>query len=381
MKMARAAIEIDAELAPPDSDRLADFPHPRETTVFHGHGEAARALHAAAGGGRMHHAWLLLGPEGVGRATLAYRFARYMLAPAALRGGADLSVAADAAAVRHVAAQSHPNLLVLRRPWQERNQRFATAITIDEVRRLRSFLGRTPGAGDWRMVIVDRAEDMNMNAANALLKSLEEPPASTVFLLVCAAPGRLPATVRSRCRTLLLQPLGEADLANAVEAAMEGAGLDLPTADALREAGRLAQGSVRRTLELLGDGGLDIRARLLALMRGLPGLDYGAVHALADAVGGGGGERHFEVMFGLLEDMVARLVRHGATGTGAVGEEATLASRLVPAHGLARWAELWEEVRRAKAEALALNLDRKALVLGVFFQLDETARATARQPL
>ncbi len=378
--MARAPTAIDQDEAPPEFDRLGAFPHPRETTLFFGNAQAEQTLLDAVTGGRMHHAWLLAGPEGVGKATLAYRLARFLFHHGGGDGAdaQDLSVPVDSPAYRQVAALSHPNLLVLRRPWQERNGRFAASITIDEVRRLRAFLGSTAGAGGRRVVIVDRAEDMNVNAANALLKSLEEPPAGTVFLLVSSAPGRLAATVRSRCRTLALQALERDDLAAAVGAALEAVGEEAPSGSKLDDVARLAQGSVRHALQLLSGGGIALYGKLAAALKDLPRLDYGAVHALADGVAGRDAEPDFEMLFALLEDSLARMVHQAATGAGAEGQEAELAERLIPPHGLARWAELWEEVRRAKADALALNLDRKSLVLGTFFRIEETARSLAR---
>lgn len=375
-----AGIALDE--SPPESDRLEGFRHPRETQVLFGHGAAERDLAEAVRVGRLHHAWLITGPEGIGKATLAYRMARVLLAAGGVMADkADLSVPAELPGVSMIAALSHPNLLVLRRPWQEQSKRFAVAITIDEVRRLKDFLGLTPGTGRWRVIIVDRAEDMNASAANALLKSLEEPPAHTIFLLICAAPGRLPATIRSRCRTLHLQPLGREELTAALRAALAGVDRPAPEQAQLAQAVALAGGSVRHGLELLAGDGVALYGELRALLATLPRLDYDRVHRLADNVAGRDSEARFELLFTLLEDMLPRLIRHQASGAGALTEEETaLAGRLLAAPGLARWAQLWEEVRRAKADALALNLDRKSLVLGTFFRLEEAARASLSRP-
>jgi DNA polymerase-3 subunit delta' len=159
----------------------------------------------------MHHAWLLGGRKGIGKATLAYRFARAALAHPSERQSdrASLDIAEDTRASRQVRALSHPGLLVLRRPYDDKGKRFAASIPIDEVRRLRSFLSHSAGEDAWRVVIVDEANELNVNAANALLKSLEEPPARAVFLLVSSAPGQLLPTIRSRCRALSFQPLAK----------------------------------------------------------------------------------------------------------------------------------------------------------------------------
>ena len=358
-----------------DPDRLNGFPHPRETHRLVGQEEAERTLLQAFATGRMHHAWLLAGPEGIGKATLAYRFARFVLAnpDGPPDRSPDLTLAETSPVAAQVAALSHPGLLVLQRPWQDQAKRYATAITVAEVRRLRAFLGRTAEGGQWRVVIVDRADELNVSAANALLKSLEEPPARTVFLLVASAPGRLPVTVRSRCRALRLRPLAPDALADAVRALVEADAAELASAAAL------AQGSVRHALELYANDGIEIYRRLLDVLRKLPRADHGAVHALADAVTVRGADDKFELLHTLLGDALARLVRQAATGTGAIGEETDLAARLIRPQRLAPWAELWETVTRAKADAFALNLDRKNLILGTFFRLEETARSTASE--
>lgn len=381
--MARPATTIveGAEEAP-EADRLADFPHPRQTADLFGQAAAEACLLEAFRGGRMHHAWLLLGSEGVGKATLAYRFARFALAApdaAAVAAARDLAVPAASQAFRQVAALAHPNLLVLRRPWLVKDQRLAATIPVDEVRRLKAFLGSTAGAGPWRVVIVDRADELNVNAANALLKSLEEPPARTIFLLVATASGGLPATIRSRCRTLVLPDLGFDDLRQAVTVALAAAGHDAPPPDELAAVAHIAQGSVRRALQLVQEGGVDLYRRLLVLWRSLPRLDHAGAHALAEEVAGRGADADFHMLCGLLEDLIVRLVRARVHGQELPDEEAAMAGRLGGGGGLARWAELWEEVRRAKAEAVALNLDRKHLILEFFTRLEQTARATARQ--
>ena len=166
-------------------------------------------LAEAFASGRMHHAWLLAGRAGIGKATLAYRLARHVLARPDERdhSGKSLEVPTDSAAARQVAALSHPGLLVLRRPYDTKSKRFVSAIPVDEVRRLKSFLGLTSGENAWRVVIVDTADELNLNAANALLKSLEEPPRRALFMLVASEPSGLLPTIRSRCRRLDLQPL------------------------------------------------------------------------------------------------------------------------------------------------------------------------------
>lgn len=364
-------------IALPEPDLLEGFAHPRKTLDFVGNEAAEQALLKAYTSGRLHHAWLLTGAEGVGKATLAYRFARFLLARdggSCERQADSLSISPDNRVPSLVGALAHPNLLVLRRPWLADKKRLATAITVGEVRRLRRFFGHTAGAGRWRVVIIDRAEEMNASAANALLKNLEEPPANSVFLLVCSLPGRLPVTIRSRCRTLNFAPLDAAGLETAIAAAYRAAAREPPHSDRVRACVPLANGSVGRALRLLeGDGGA-LYDRLIRLMAQLPDLDYEGVHALADELSVQRANEAYDLFFDLVSEALVRIAGHAATGAGAAGAEAALAERLKNASALAQWAQLWETIQRAKVEADALNLDRKNLVLTTFFRLEETAR-------
>jgi DNA polymerase-3 subunit delta' len=356
MARAPAAQEIEAL---PEADRLGDFPHPRETHDLFGHEAAERMLAQAFAGGRMHHAWLLTGRAGIGKATLAYRLARHVLAQAGERdpAGTSLQVPATARAARQIAALAHPGLLVLRRPYDLRAKRFAAAVPVDEVRRLRSFLGLTAEGGGWRVAIVDSADDLNINAANALLKSLEEPSPRALFLLVSSQPSRLLPTIRSRCRRLDLQPLEAHRLRQAAEAAMRAAGV-VPPASALQ----------------LADGGVDLYRRIAQLFARLPDLDWPAAHALADALSGDAQEQRFETFFGLLLDTLARLVRLRVSGGGGAEAEQAVAARLIPEARLPVWAGLWQAIVADKADADELNLDRKALIVRSLARIEATAR-------
>jgi len=200
-----------------ESDRVAGFPHPRESETLQGQ-EAALALASAAlRGGRPPHAWLISGPPGIGKATLAYRMARYLLRHGATEEGpADLAVPMDDPVARQIAARAHPGLLVLKRGLNTKTGKPQTELPVDEVRRLSGFFGMTAGAGGWRVAMVDPADDMNDNAANALLKQLEEPPQKAMLLLLSHRPGRLLPTIRSRCRRLELRPLPDTVLERAL---------------------------------------------------------------------------------------------------------------------------------------------------------------------
>ena len=356
------SIDYEAEEAVPEADRLEGFPHPRETERLFGQDEAVRTLAAALNGGRMHHAWLLTGPEGVGKATLAYRFARAALSEPADRGPG-LTIREGSSVEAQLRVLSHPGLIVIRRAWQRDTKRHTQGIPVDEVRRIKGFLQHSGGDTAYRVVIIDRAEEMAPAAANAVLKSLEEPPPRAVFLLVSSEPGRLLPTIHSRCRRLELKPLGDADLAAAMAAASGGAEVkDLATVTAL------AEGSVRRGLTLVEGGAVEMHAAIVGLLAGLPKLDGEAVHKLADGLTGAANEQKFRMFFSLLQGVLARALRAAATGEALRPVELRLAGRFAPER-LAAWAEAYEQIARDKAEAMTLNLDRKSLVLLVFERL------------
>lgn len=376
--MARAPAVQEIEVFP-EADRLGDFPHPRETRELFGQDAAETAFAEAFASGRIHHGWIIGGPAGIGKATLAYRFAMHVLAERHERDpfGRSLAVPSESIAARQVRALSHPGLLVLRRPYDVKAKRFATTITVDEVRRLKAFLSRAADAEHWRVVIVDTADDLNANAANALLKALEEPPPRVVFLLVSSRPGRLLPTIRSRCRTLVLPPLPGPPLRNAIGQAFAAIGEDEPSAANRTSLEHLADGSVRRALSLLGGGGLELDARIGRIIAGLPRIDWVEVHALGDELAGAAAEQKFELFFELFLDRLSRLARAAATGEGAADD-----LQLARKHGLearlATVAELWETVSRERADTLSLNLDRKTLILATFAHLESAASRSVK---
>ncbi|ODS00968.1 hypothetical protein AUC68_13700 [Methyloceanibacter methanicus] len=358
-----------------EPDRLEPFSSPRDVDRVFGHDEAAQEFEEALRSGRLHHAWLLVGPEGIGKATLAYRLARTILAHAEagdLLPGAAADVSIDHPIFRKVAGLAHPNLLLIRRSWMEKTKRYSQVIGVDEVRRLRAFLGSTAGDGSWRVVIVDRADQLNQNAANALLKALEEPPPNTLFLLVSNAEGLLPVTIRSRTRVLRLAPLEDAPLAEAVTAALARDEIEADE-KTLGLAMALSQGSVRRALELVTGEGIALYDQIVATFEALPELDGAKVQRQAETLASTAETEQFELYLALLLGLIERLVRYGATGEGLVGTEEKLAKGLVSLDNLPGWADAWEGISAARAETFALNLDRSLLVLNSWFDLQKLA--------
>ena len=346
--------------------------HPRHTPDLIGHEIAERELGAAFASDKLPHAWMICGPRGIGKATLAYRFARYVLAAFDAPAGAGLAVAPDHPVFRRVAAQSHADLSTVERSWDERGKRIRDEIVVGDVRRLSRFFSRKPAEGGWRVAVVDAADDMNRNAANALLKTLEEPPLRGLILLVSHAPGRLLPTIRSRCRKLVLKPLTE-------EALVSLLGVHHPDFDDdhRRAVARLAEGSPGRALHLARQGGLIFLGELIEQLASLPDLDVVSLHRFADRLTRRGNESAFETVAWLLTWWLARAIRNAATGpTGPdiVDGEGDLAARLVRRSDLARWVEVWEKTGALLAGVEGTNLARKQVILGVFAALERAAR-------
>ncbi|MGH6770778.1 MAG: DNA polymerase III subunit delta' [Xanthobacteraceae bacterium] len=333
--------------------------HPRETIALFGHVEAERALLDAYRSGRMPHAWLIGGPAGIGKATLAYRMARFVLAHSdptapAVQSATTLDVAADRPAAERIAAQAHPDLLVLERIVNEKTGKLFTVIRVEEVRRTVPFFGSTAGEGGWRVCIVDSADELQEpQGANALLKILEEPPENALLLLVSAAPSRLLPTIRSRCRRLMLRSLTEQEVAEGTAAVL---GRDAGDA-ALKEAAALAEGSIGRALALLEGPALDLRKQVLGMLERLPEVDPRALHALGDALGGTEPQR-LEAFVDTVNQWLAARLPSAAAGNGKA----------------LRIAEAWDQINNAARDADTYNLERKPLVFAVFGWLAEAAR-------
>ncbi|MBN8982104.1 MAG: DNA polymerase III subunit delta' [Rhizobiales bacterium] len=335
------------------------IPAPRETSELFGHAEAEAALLDAYRSGRIPHAWLIGGPQGIGKATLAYRMAKFVLAfPGPqmpdVQKAKSLAVDPDNPIARQVGAGSHGGLLTLERTANDKGV-MRTVITVDESRETIGFFGSTAAVDGWRVCVVDTVEDLNQNAANALLKVLEEPPSRALFLLISHAPARVLATIQSRCRKLPLRALSDEDV---VLAAANAASLN-PNDANLRSVAELAEGSVARALMLLDGDVLGLHNRTLELLNALPHVDQRALHSLGDTLG-----LNDRVSLRTFIDTVDRWLSSHLRADGA---QANLPR-------LARLAEVWEKISSAARDVESFNLERKPLVFSVFGMLAEATR-------
>jgi DNA polymerase-3 subunit delta' len=277
-------------------------------TELFGNADAHAAFAAALRGGALHHAWLLVGPEGVGKASFAHTAAVRMLAEASATGVSAPGLAVpDGHPTRAlVDAGSHPDLRIMQRLPKDPDkpdQDLARSITIAQVRSLQPLFATTPAMGARRVVIIDAVDDLERNGANALLKNLEEPPTGTIFLLVSHAPGRLLPTIRSRCRVLRFGAVDDADMAGALRQA-------LPEADEGEIAAlvRTGEGAPGRAIRYVG---LDIDG----LDRAIAGIaeDGDPMNArraaLAKALAGKGNAARYEAFLDRVPAMIAREAR------------------------------------------------------------------------
>ncbi len=361
------------------ADQPALYPQPRDNPQFTGHDGAEKILLDAFNGKRLPHAWLITGQRGIGKATLAYRFARHVLSV----GGEASSLFGDSAPVSdmyvaptdpvflRMASHGHADFLSIEPTVNAKTKKMRTEIVIDDVRAIGGFFSLTPAEGGWRVVVIDSADEMNRNAANAVLKALEEPPKKALILLVSHAPGRLLPTLRSRCRKLALKPLAD----DTVEVLLKNAYPELPPQDAL-ELAHLSDGSIGRALELQDQGGLVLYRELMTLLGSLPDLDISALHTLAAKIGKAGADRAFITFGDLLRAWLGRLILSLSKGGGAGDTEQVLFDRLATLGSLDRWLEVWDKSNHLLARTDAINLDRRQVTIQILLALATAARQT-----
>ena len=368
----------------PESDRLDGAPHPRMTRVLVGQDEAQARFLEAFNSGRLHHGWLITGARGIGKATLAWRIARFLLARRAGDGPAPPAETADTLDIppdhpvsRRVDALSEPRLFVLRRSWDAEKNAMKTVITVREARQLKRFFALSAPDGGRRVVIVDCAEDLHPGAANALLKLLEEPPEDATLLLVSHQPSGLLPTIRSRCQELRCRPLSGDDMVRAMSAARPD---DDPGSDASAAAlSELSGGSVGEALRISTQDGMRVYGEIVDLFSTLPRLHRPEALKLAESVAGRGksAQARFELVLHLLDLFLARTARTGISGppiVEAAPGEAMLMKRLCPAPPAGRaWAALQQDLGARARKGRAVNLDPAALILDMIFRIADLA--------
>lgn len=366
-----------------EPDRLQDFPHPRQARDLLGHETQIETLYAALKSNRFPHAWIFSGPAGIGKATAAYKLARFILKNPPGSDICDfpnLDIPNGDLVFQQVAAQSHPDLKVIKRPYDHKTKRLKTEITVDAIRNLHGLFNTTTTDGGWRVAIIDCADEMNGNAANALLKMLEEPPLNSVIILISHQSGRLLPTIKSRCRLLPFNALGDSHVMQIMTEQLSS-DVDLNEEQRLTIT-RLARGSVNNALQLATGSGLKAHENLLTILESLPQLNSLKAHEIAERLSRRDAADEFRFFRELLCTWLNMFVRYCSTGedSNLPKREIDLCEHLGKSVDLAPWLEVWEKIQSSFIQADILNLDKRQLLLTVFFQLETAAKQAQKSP-
>lgn len=356
----------------PEADALEGFLHPRKQRLLFGHAAEAASLAQTVRDRRLHHGLIITGPKGVGKATLAWRLARALLALRPKDISDDLSFPANDRTSHLIDALAHPDVLLLRRPWDEKAKRHKTEIPVDVVRRLSGFFGRHAAQGGWRIAIIDAADEMNRAAENALLKTLEEPPPQSLLILIANAPGALLPTTRSRCRKLSLKPLS-ADAMSRAMAALN------PTSG---QAGRatlmaLAEGAPGRALALGQGDALAVYADVVRLLASASRPDLGLVTAIADRLAKPAAAASYALFLDLALQILRWMILAKAgkpDALMALGKDGQILLQASQMGTLERWTLLWDNMIASFQKADALNLDKRHTIADAFLEAQAIVR-------
>ena len=356
----------------------SSFPEPplAASQPIIGHSKAELQVLDAWNSGRFPHAWLIVGPKGVGKATLAYRIARFVLA----QGGADaplgdmfgggpttLEIESSSSTFRQIASGGHPDFRALEKPEDK------TVISVDQARDVVTFAGKTAAQGGWKVVLVDSADDLNRNSANALLKALEEPASKGLFLLISHAPGRLLPTIRSRCRTLTLTAVELEETDRALQSMFPS----LPQEER-QVVSALSEGCPGRAVSLAGQGGADLYRALLELCSKPQNIDMTKVLRLGDQLARKDAAQTYNILRELIDFTLKRAIRAQAAGTqlpDIINGDASVWHKLISLGSVSNWLQAASEIvdELAKADPPAY-LGRKHVLINAFVRLEQAAK-------
>ena len=370
------------------SDQIEGYPHPKVTETLFGHEVAEQEFLNCYKSGKLHHGWLITGAKGIGKATFAWRMAKFLLSQPIdgnqvnglfenssenQTNGVDKNF--DKAITTRILAESEPRLVVIRKSFDEKRKTFRSSIRVDEVRKLKTFFSLSVSDGGGRVAIIDSADDLNINAANALLKTLEEPPKNTVFLLISHSPQSLLPTIKSRCRELRLNNLMESDLVSA----LGQINLSIPENDSAIYS-LLGSGSVGNSIRLLEHDGANLYRTLLSFLNQLPNLNGLELEKFIGTLSGNKNRSRLELFIELLNMVIARISKAGIVGYNSsdniLNNEKEIFGKLCPNPIIAKkWAELALIQSENLKHGLAVNLDPGSLILDTFFRIEEYARA------
>jgi DNA polymerase-3 subunit delta' len=355
-----------AQVMPPqpeqdiEADCFAGTRHPRETFEFFGHNGTEKHLLELYRLGRLPHAYLICGLPGIGKATLAWRLARFILAnpdsaTLALASARNLSVSTANPIAKQIVGLAHPDLVLLRRNWNSKDQKLYNEIRIDDIRSAMNVFQQSSAYGGFKICIIDSTDDLNMEGMNALLKLIEEPPRRSIFLLVANKVSHVLPTIRSRCRHLSLRPLRAADISRIILT------LGSPwsaVCDQEREyVSSSAHGSIHDALRLLRDGGPSIANEFEIILANFPVIDWHKVHLLAERITRDDVEV-FDTLHGAVLDWLDRRIwQDSEAGQGACIEK------------IVQYSVTWDAAKAKLRRTTAFNLQRKSIILALFSEL------------
>ena len=359
----------------PESDKTDGCPHPRKTLNLFGHKKAQTEILDALKNEKIHHAWLVCGSKGIGKATLVWKMARTLLTMDPLatisnhsNSPTNLNVAIEHPIYKRTLALTEPKLHLLRRNWDPKTERFRQSITIEDIRALKGFFNLSSTDDGRRVVIIDSADDLQTAGANALLKVLEEPPAKTTILIVSHNPSRLLPTIKSRCRILNLKPLGYKDLQQGIAQVLE---MDNKITDSISE---LANGSIGNAMHLLNNRGIETYESLCQLFGLSPSFDRPKAIELTSELTRKNSEQNFDILISMLNIFINRLA---LTGAGAppqvevVQSEFNILNKLSPNLSSAKiWSELGQNILNNAIKAKTVNLEPSSVILDLFLKFD-----------
>jgi DNA polymerase-3 subunit delta' len=367
----------DAEI--PEVDRQDGTNHPRHTKILYGHKTPQSDFLDAFNTDRLHHAWMISGPKGIGKATLGYKISKFILSQNQtselinneLQNTLDIPL--DHPVSKRIDALGEPNLYLVRRIWDEKLKKFKQNITVDEIRKLKNFFNMSATDGGWRVAIIDSADEMNNSAANALLKILEEPPKKVLILLITHQPLRLMPTIRSRCRSLTCKSLSSEDLTKALEQ------LEIGDVYNNEQINILANGSVGSSVELTSNDGIEIYNSFIQLAGQIPQMNRQLVQSIADACTGKNASKKYELTLQLFILFTSRLAKFGASNrqvnNGILPSEAKAFYNLAPDIQSARkWANFTQIIFKRTNHARSVNLDPSMVILDMLLKFEETSK-------
>ncbi|MDX9689886.1 MAG: DNA polymerase III subunit delta' [Alphaproteobacteria bacterium] len=322
---------------------------PHQCTQLVGHRQAFDEVVKAFSSGKMHHAWLIVGEEGIGKATFAYMAAHYILS-----GGENnpMQFNTEHPTARLILAESHPDLLVIRRPVDEKTGAMKASIPVEEARKLAPFLSLTPANGKYRVALIDEAHTLGRNAQNAILKMIEEPPSNAFIFLTTTTTGMMLPTIKSRCRVLALNSLTQSEIMTILSRQM----IEIPDGIDKTRLAELAGGSVGKALRIIESEIVPLYDEAIAMLCALPQIDVIRLHELGDKIAKKAEIDRYSILSELIVETIQRTISSLARGQGG---RHPLAKVLVNKGGLEQALALWDTARERLASAEASNLDKK----------------------